>query len=354
MRVKKNKEKPGVSTLKKTILVVLFSLFLSFLPVHKSSAALWPAIDPMYQRVLDTVYDQLQGIIMGALKQAAAKMINQQVNKLVGGGSGSGAMFITNWESFLINEPKQKASLYMNDYLGKVTGGKGSFSGYASRQSGSVLGAFDSKPSDEGFFGGKVLGSADETDSKSNFSNSYYEDLLDAGKNAAEEKQDPKITLEVGPSEIFSSGNFENYNKLQYDLNNPVLMDMQIDNERQKKIEENEKIAATQSVAYQGYLGNTKNGSVVTPGSTIGQAVANAQDMGNKILAAASRPGEMISSIVSQIVTQALQQGIGAVSGMVNRQVNQVTDKAKSQLNGNLDKYGPGSMYKSGRGVNQP
>lgn len=347
MRVKKNKTQFRKSTFEKTVLVVLLSSFLSFLPIHKSNAAIWPAIDPTYQRVIDTVYEQLQGVIMSALKQAAAKMINQQVNKLVGGSASSGTMFITNWEDFLVNEPKKQADKYINDYLSQLTKGRGSASSYISSSGSSVLGAYDSKSS-EGFFGGKVLGSDDETTTTTASSGNYYEELLDTAKKATTEKTEPEVTYEGNPSDMLSGKNFSKFNLYLSPtaINSKFAMGLVwAPYKQQQYLQNQEKIAAAQSVAYKGFKGATKDGIVITPGSTVEQAVANAQDIGNKILASSEKPAEMISSIVSQIVTQALQQGIGEVSSMVDQQVNQVTDKVVNARDQALSKYGPSSLY---------
>lgn len=341
--MKKNKTKFKLSAFRKTILVFSFSLLISFLPTHKSSAALWPAIDPIYQRVLDTMYEQLQGIIMGALKQSAAKMINQQVTKLVGGSSSSSAMFITDWEDYLIHQPKNQANTYMNDYLSKITKGKGSSSSYSYNSLGLVLGAYDSKTK-EGFSEGKVLG---ESTGSIASSDNYYETLLDTAKGSTVDKKELYPDYEGSPSKMFSNGNWDKLNSYLSGVNNPWAFDIQAQNKYEQYKEDQRMQYFARSIAYKGYTGTIQNGRVTTPGSTVEQAVANAQDIGNKILAAAKNPGEMISSIVSQIVTQAIQQGIGTVSKMVDEQVSQVTSQVNSTLNSNIEEFGPSSLFNS-------
>lgn len=337
--MKKNKIKFKLSRFEKILFICLFLFVFSFFPTHKSNAALWPAIDPIYQRVLDTMYEQLQGVIMGALKQSAAKMINEQVTKLVGGSSGSGAMFITDWQDFLITQPENQANTYMNDYLSKITRGRGSSSGYVYNSSGLVLGAYDSKTK-EGFYGGKVLGSDDEVSSEN-----YYEALLDTTKASTVDKTDIYPDYEGNPHEMFSAGNFDKLNSYLSGVNNPWAFEIQAQNKYAQYKEDQKMQYFARSIAYRGFTGTIQNGKVVTPGSTVEQAVANAQDIGNKILAAAKNPGEMISSVVSQIVTQAIQQGIGTVSKMVDEQVNQVTNEINRNINSNLKEFGPSSLF---------
>lgn len=320
--------------------------------MHKSRAALWPVMDPSYQRMLDTVYDQVKGVIMGALQQQAARMINQQYAKLVGGTVGSGAMFITNWANFLITEPERETNKYLNDYLSQLTRGRGSYSSYVSASSSYVLGASDSK-ANEGFFGGKVLGEGDSADQEAATtvysSGNYYEDLLDSAKRATTEKTDSEITYEGDPSQALSEDKtFRKHNEGMYGL---IFRPLFVINARNKAFiyqQNQEKIAFAQSIAYEGYKGTTRNGQVITPGSLISQTMANVEDLGNKVIAAAENPAQVISSVVANVITQAALTGIGAASSIVDKQVNQVTDKAMNKVNGTLNQYGPSVLYNSG------
>jgi hypothetical protein len=348
--VNKNKIKFNFSSCKKIFLTISLSLILCFSPMQKSEAALWPAIDPIYKQALETMYDQLQSVIMGALKQAAVKMINQQVNKLVGGTVGSGAMFITNWESYLVTEPQRQARIFVNAKIDQSLRGRGSYSSYIPRSFGSVMGASNQKNSGKG----QVLGvDAEDPNSptfegfaQSSGSGNYYGEMQSAAENAVSE-EDPQVTFEGNPAEIFSGDTFEPYNSYFSGINNITSASDYFKAVKIEKQQQLETLAQVQSQANNGYLSTMKNGMVITPGATIEQAVANAQDIGNKILAAATRPGEMkmISAIVSQVVTQAIQQGIGTVANMVDRQVNQVEDKALNTLNSKLKDAGPGALY---------
>jgi hypothetical protein len=345
------KQKINLFFLKKSA----FSSFLFFLIVSGSFLPFrtyaWDAIPAaIYKQTMEKIDWNIQGIIMGALKQQAARIINEQVNKLVGGTVGSAAMFITDWEDFIVNEPQRQARTYMNDYLSQITMGRGSYSGYSYRSYGTVLGASDSK-TNEGFFGGKVLGENDVQGNgtgNSASSDNYYETLLDTGKAATVDKKDLVPDYEGSPSQMFASGNFKNMNSYFSGVNNPWAFDIQARGRYAMYQEDQRQQAFARSIAYQGYLGTTKNGRIVTPGSTIEQTVANVQDIGNKIIAAAQHPEELISSVVANVINTAIKQGIGAASNMVDRQVNQVTDKVLNTVNSNLRSVGPRALYKGG------
>jgi len=284
---------------------------------------------------------------MGALKQQAARIINEQVNKLVGGTVGSAAMFITDWEDFLVLEPQRQANTYMNDYLSQITRGRGSSSGYRSASRRYVLGASDSK-TNEGFFGGKVLGSDDEVQGEGTgtalSSDNYYENVLDTAKASTTERQDLVSNYEGNPTQMLDNNTFGKMNEWIF---GPNYWASEIrDREKSYRYREDQRQQAfAMSVAYGGYRGTMKNGRVVTPGSTIEQTVANVQDIGNKIIAAAQHPEELISSVVANVINTAIKQGIGAASNMVDRQVNQVTDKVLNTVNSNLKSVGPRALF---------
>jgi hypothetical protein len=351
--VNTKKQKTSRFFLKKSTFSV-FAFFFAFLGLFPfSEAHAWDAIPAaIYKQTMEKIDWNIKGIIMGALKQQAARIINEQVNKLVGGTVGSGAMFITDWEDFLVREPQRQANTYMNDYLSQITRGRGSSSGYSYR-TGYVLGASDSKAS-EGFFGGKVLGIDEEDPNSPTFegsaqptasSDNYYEDLLDTAKAATTERQDPTPTFEGNPSQVFEKGNLRDFNLLLRGTNYPPAFLTSVRVKYREYSYNQDREAFARSIAYHGYLGTTKNGRIVTPGSTIEQTVANAQDIGNKIIAAAQHPEELISSVVANVVNTAIKQGIGTVANMVDRQVNQVTDKALNTVNTSLKSVGPRALY---------
>lgn len=279
--------------------LLFLALSLSLSPLSARPAAAWDAIPAAaYKRMLDTIYDRIQGAILAALKQAAAKTINDLVGKLASGGSGGSPKFITDWQKYLVDQPKQNASSYMNDYLSKITGGMAS-SNFASS---------------EGF-------------SLSNgSSNSYASTLVSMAKAATSgaSSSTPQLTYTADPSSMFDSGNLQNFNSFLTGINNPWSFGINAQGAWQGKLAEQKEIAKTKSVAYNGYIGSGEkngSGSIKTPGINIKDIVSNAQDLGNKILAAASHPEEVIASIVTQFVTKAIEQGIGNIQSAISQAI---------------------------------
>ncbi|OGI29619.1 MAG: hypothetical protein A2288_01960 [Candidatus Moranbacteria bacterium RIFOXYA12_FULL_44_15] len=323
MEIKINSAKSSVllKNIQKTLAAVFIAAVFLFSPA-KTHAALWPAIDPQYKQMLEEIHERITGIMLGMLKQQAMTMLNQQIGKLVGGTSTSSAMFITDWQSYLVKEPEEKTRLYMNDYLSQVTKGRGSSTGYVG----------------EGFSG----------------SGSYSKQLVEIGKKTTVDKPAvPQMTYESDPSQMFAGGNFKNLSLYLSGINNPWAFSIDAQSKYQKKLEEEKKIAETKAVANEAWKSNEKKVDdkgktiVITPGSVIKEAYTNTQDLGNKIIASATHPEEIISAVVQQMITKAIQQGVGEIEKAVQKEFESVSGKIGSQLKSQTSTTGPGTQYKS-------
>ena len=186
----------------------------------------------------------------------------------------------------------------MNDYLSKITGGTAS----------------SNFTSSEGF-------------SLSNgTSGSYAKSLVNMAKanTSGASDTDYRLTYTSNPSTMFDSGNLKNFNSFILEKNDPWTFDANTSNTYEKKLAQEERIAQTKATAYDGYIGaGEKNGTgyIKAPGSNIKDAVSNAQDLGNKIIAAATHPAEVITSIVTQVVTKAIEQGIGNIQSVISQAI---------------------------------
>ncbi|HPN96367.1 MAG TPA: hypothetical protein PLK35_01235 [Candidatus Moranbacteria bacterium] len=324
MRVKKNK-----TCFKKYFFIAILSFALSFSPLSAKKSHAWLSFAAAeYKQMLEEISKHIDGVTLSILKQEAVRILTKQINKIVGGSSSESAMFITDWRDYLVKKPEDKTKKYMNDYLSKITQGKGSSSGYKS----------------EGFFSGGSGGS-------------YAKKLVDDAKKNTTEKPTPKVTYQEDPSKMFSEGNFKKMNLYLSGINNPWTFEANAQNEYKKRLAEEKKIAETKSVAYSGFEGKKKESkdgkeTIINPGSLVKEAVANVQDIGNKILAAATHPEEVITAVVSQMITQALEQGIGQIEKYIDEEVDGVLESIGEDNLEFLKKDGPGSTYKNTDKVN--
>ena len=296
-------------------LALISCLFFSY--PTKADAALWPGIDPEITRMLDTVYDMVQGMILGALKQAAVKMLNSQMDGLMAGQGNNGAAYITNWKDYLVDQPKSETKVYMNSYLSKMTAGKGSSTtGYQA----------------EGFSGGS----------------SYSQTLAQAEKNRFENIDNvPKLSYEGDPSQMFSGKGFKNLELYTSGVNNPWAFNMAAENAYEKQLAEKKAIAQAQAISNQGFRGTTgSNGTITYPGILKKEMAANVDKLPNDVLASAKSIPEVITSIVSQLITKKMQQGFDSIQKSSQSQASS-QNKQQSSVNNAAKVSGPSALFKS-------
>ncbi|MFA7319287.1 MAG: hypothetical protein WC022_01685 [Parcubacteria group bacterium] len=311
----KNKLAKNISTI---FTIALFSLMFFSCPA-KTQAAFWPGVDPPIQRMLDTIYQTIQGIIMGAAKQAAVKMLNSQIDSLVSGNGsgGDGAAFITDWRDYLVIQPQNSTDTYMNSYLTKMTGGRGSSSGYSS----------------EGFSG----------------AGNYASSIVQMEKNNMTQRgKIPQMTYQSDPSKMFNSGNFKNLELYLSGVNNPWAADIAFQNAYQRKLDEQTLMQQTRAIAYQGFKGTSSgtgdDETVTYPGSLTKDSVANVENIGNNVIASAQSIPEVISSVVSQMITKAIQKGFDGIQKSVQNE-DSSQNKLDSGTNDSIANNGPGVLF---------
>lgn len=312
----KNKK---LKKINKLLAAGIFILTVVFCPLfsHPAEAAWGEFVQEQFHFVLQRIYDNAQGMIMGALKQQAVTMLNGQIDVLLSGDSGN-ARFIINWEDYLIAQPENETRVYMNDYLSQMTAGRGSLTGYRS----------------EGFSG----------------SGNYIAGLGQSARASGDARSmTPHPTYEGDPSQMFASGNFKNFNLYLSGVNNPWAFNMAYENEYQKVLEEKKAARQAEAVANQGVRSTySADGKTVTyPGSLVKETVANIQNLPNLVIANAQSVAEVINASVSQLITGAMQQGFSGMQRSVQKTtgVQQSIDAERSKA---YKASGPGAQYGNG------
>lgn len=292
--------------IKKTILSSFLLFVFCFYNIPKSQATVWPAVDPGITSGLQKILEMVNGLIVGTLKQQAVKMLNSQVDILAGTGANGEPTFIINWESYLVDEPQNATNLYMNDYISQMTRGRNTSSLYST----------------EGFSGpanyGAQLGQVSQLLGKAN---------------------QPKLTYEGDPSQMLQSGNFKNMELYLSGVNNPWSFNIAIQAEQQRVLENNRFTAQAKAIANQGFPGTSANPGILTK-----ELMANAQDMPNKILQAASSIPEVTTALVTQMINQSITQGFVSVRAKISKSTAGVT-KYTNAANQAMTQYGPAARF---------
>ena len=300
----------------------------------------WDAVPAaIFKQATEEISYTIKGMTMGALKQAAIKMLSQQMDRFISGVSGNGAKFITNWEDYLINNPTRNAQRYANDYISRALSGRGSVS--YKKASNSVLGA--STVAGEGFGKEAVLGDASE-------SANYAQTIQDMAQNQIIEPKEWQLTYSDDPSTMFDSDTLANMNLyINGDGNGGnTIWDAQsaIAKEYQKKLDDEKNQAYAEGISGQGFSSEKTNGVVSKPGILFKDMESNMENLPNLAITSATSIGELVAAAASKAITGVINKTISGVENSINRAANQVTDKAIKQVNKQVNSYGPGALYK--------
>jgi len=334
----------------KKIMVFLLVLFLLFSPGKENEAqAFWGEfVQESYHFMLQKIEDQITGVIMGTLKQQAVMMINREINSIIGGATGMGVRFITNWTDYLVTQPNMQEQRILNDYVSQVTRGVGSAVSYeAVRLGTSIMANNGSKTL--GLKNGQpmVLGEDSSNEGFEEQAANHLLELTEVAKSSIEETV-PQITFEGSPENLFASGDFRGLETYFTGINNAWGMQIHMDEKKEEIKKQTQNEALAKSIANGGFIGTGEEngeGNITYPGTLIKESIANIEDLGNKIIASAQSMPEVISSVVSRMMTQLIQRGFNEVDRMVQKQINDVTNQVNSQVNKAISEVGPSAQY---------
>lgn len=316
----------------RALFMVVFSITLLSSAPSAHAAFLWGTLNlfgDFVKQMMELAQRGMEGALNQSLKMAAIQTLNSQVGQLIGGSSAGQALFITNYDEFLRQGPLESANLYMNDFFTMTTRGKSSSANYIG-----------------------VGGIA------SNVSGGYASYLVRQARLATVEKGGyASMNLEEftpNPETLFETGDFRGFDAFLRPANNPFGYTLMAEEAYQRKLAletEKARVMAQSS----GYLPVMKNGQIVTPAATIEAVVADVSTLGNKVIAAAENPGELMGAVImgatNRVINNLVQKGIGKVQSNIQKAVNNVnyqTNKALLEANQAL---GPGAQFI--RDVNQ-
>jgi len=296
---------------------VIFCLFPK--PVY---AQMWGTSDifgDMMMQVVTTIKRQIEGALIGTLKMAAIQMINGKVGQLIGGGSGGRPLFITDFNEFLYQSPRQKTNLYMNDFFSTMTRGKGSSANYISLGESSGLG---------GNYSSYLVASMKSVTTESGGVSVYNLDQ----KGGIDNLNDPST---------FSSF-------ISNPANNPMGAALQAQEVWQDKLATEQNLAQIEATS-SGFRADKTNGVIMAPAAAIEATFNNAADLPNKMIAAATNPGELLGGVVSamanKLVSGLIQKGVGEVQSKISSTISNIDNKVSGALNAQIKQLGPAVQY---------
>jgi hypothetical protein len=323
----------------------IFLLILFSFSCPKKAQA-WDAMAAsVYETVVAEISYSIKGMMMGSLKQAAIKMLSKQMDRFISGVGGNGARFITNWEDYLVNNPKRNATNYANDYISRATSGRGSVS--YKKANNSVLGA--STIAGEGFDRERVLGLSTTSGGAS-----LDENIQVLGQKILEPQEWRNTYVDKNgssdPTEMFKSDSLANMNLyLMGDGNGGNTIwdaDSAIRAEYNTALAKEKATATAEGLSGGGFLSEKIDGMIAKPGILYKEMEANMENLPNLAISSATSIGELVAATVSKAIAGAVNKTISGVENKINKEVNKVTDKAVNQVNKKVNAYGPGALYK--------
>ncbi|MFA5961421.1 MAG: hypothetical protein WC848_01920 [Parcubacteria group bacterium] len=324
---------------------MFFFMILSYLLLSPVKTYAWIAPfdaipGAIFKQAQEEISYTIKGMIMGSMKQAAVKMLSQQMDSFISGG-GSGPKFITNWQDYLIAAPARNAQTYANDYISRALAGRGS-SSY--QTVGSVLGA--STIAEEGFGKEAVLGASDSSSSSASFAQS----IQTMAQDTIVDIKEWQLSYPGDPAQMFQGSSLSNLNLYLLGDGNGgnTIWDAEsaIAQQYAAALESEKAIASAQSIANQGFISDTTSGIIDKPGILYKEMQANADNLPNLAVTSANSIGELAAAAVSKVISSAVNKAVSGVKQKVNQQITTVNNKASSEINKTVDAYGPGALYK--------
>jgi len=276
-------------------------------------------------RTLTNIQNQIDGVLLATLKSTAVTLLNTRVMSLVGGSSVGTSQVITDWKAYLYTQPETKVTSAMDNFYATTLRSRSSASGYV---------AASGQSSYESYL---------EARTKSQLSTAASTTTATTGTALLSEvSSDPAASIGNGDIRVFSA--------MTESGSDPFGYALKAQGYQMAVREQEQKAAQVQAAASAGYKGvKDDKGNVILPGATIGLMVANTQDIGNKVIAAASNPGELvggvISSLTNKMITNLIQKGVGSVQSSIQREITSVDNKIMGQVTTVNTALGTGAKY---------
>lgn len=309
------------SLLASIILVVGFSL--SAIPAR---AEFWGTnytaaiIDHMFEQLSY----QIEGMLLTNLKGAAIQMLNQQVQEMLGGGSGGNALYITNYQDYIQGIARDNAQAMMNDFFTNSTRGK-----YASANYMEI---------------GSVAGVSIDMDMAG-----LVQDAMQSVGIDGRALQYNFDQLSSGSDIVNGLGSMRDLNLLVSNpMNNPMGASMVATEMYNRTLSENVDIQKIKAMS-SGFIPNESGGEVVTPAGSIEAMTTSVETLSNDVIASAENYGQIIGGMISSYATKAIsrmvQKGVGKAKSELAGSFGNIGNQISNYASGALNTSGIGSRF---------
>lgn len=307
------------------ILVMVFSVGFS-VPTRSVHAGYWGEewMVEFYDTALDKILYYLEGVLLSKLKSAAMRMLDQQIEKLVGGGGGNAPMFITDFREYIGGVATDYTHDVMNDFFTNSLQGKFSVANYL--EVGGVPGFSRS--------GGNSLQLTAMISQEMQGVVSEYVPTFDYDQNSA----GPGLPGTMRDLNLF----------VENAMNNPVGAQIESKRMFEETLSENAEIQKIKALA-SGYAPKEKDGQVLTPSGTIEAIVDRVKTTGLDEIANAANWQELAAGVASsyanKVITKAIQTGIGKVESKIAQKFGTTGLAIAKEIGNDYINNGPGTQF---------
>ncbi len=300
----------------KKILSFILMTTLLITPLSYARADYWGGnyLGAGLKQMLEEVFTEIQNAIYAAAKMEAIEQATSTIEDSLYGGDSS-PRNIKNFDEFLIQDPKDKAITYGEDFL-------------TSTLRGTASGDYTSSG------GGGGLDSALDTAGKN---------IIDAWKSEKTNTSDYADYCS-DTSDIFSDGNFDCFNAIMANpLNTPIGIAMAVDKETAAKYQ-NEKEIATLMATSTGTLPQVdEDGDVSLPSSLVEEIQKQQVTLPLEALANGDNDAfsSMIQSFAVSLITSIVEDGLSEMDESMDKNSESTDDQLDEDLEGYEDTTNP-------------
>jgi hypothetical protein len=312
------------------ILMILMVCTIGFgVPLHSARAEMWGTnmIAALVQKMLDRLDRYIEGIILSQLKSAAIRMLDKQIDKMFGGGSGNEPLFVTDFREYIHGVSKSYTHDVMNDFF--TTSMRGTFSVSNYVEVGGMVGTFSSG--------------------------------VNTGVNAAAEvaqsmrlavkEESPKFDFDTKSLNPGLKGGLSvrDLNQMVSNpMNNSIGASFQAKEVFYATLSEREEIQKVKAQA-SGFIPKEKDGKVVSPAALLEGMVVKVKTMANDVITTAENPEQLavgvISSFADRAITRIVQQGLGKVEAVIASKFGDVGVQVAREIGSDVANEGLGANF---------
>lgn len=312
------------------ILMIFMVCTIGFsVPLHSAQADMWGSnmIAALVQKMLDRLDRYIEGILLSQLKSAAIKMLDKQIDKAFGGGSGNEPLFVTDFKEYIYGVSKSYTNDVMNDFF--TTSMRGTFSVSNYVEVGGIVGTFS------GGLGRQTNVAAEVTQSM----------------KLAVRKETPRFDFDsrsLNPS-LRGGISVRDLNQMVTNpMNNSIGASFQAKELYYSTLSEREEIQKVKAQA-SGFIPKEKDGKVVAPSALLEGMVVKVKTMADDVITAASNPEELavgvIGSYANQVVNRLVQQGLGSVERTIGNKFGDVGVQVAREVGNDVANEGIGAAF---------